>query len=622
MMQNMEQKNCYSINYWYFGFFFALLLLTCTSSILLKDNLSGSRLFFWFYAVGQAAFEVLFLAYLGVWIDRFCGRVGFGIFIGFTFFLLFFHGIDFLMDRILDLSAWSALFVFVFGESFENFYYLLDASGVPFWAWGFFFLLLAILPVLGIFIYKGTLWVSKKKPLMIPNEMFLQMLLCIPGALFLWDHSASKVIPPNAYTEFIKSLPWKRTFFQPETVQLSMKRPLRSPRTSHEFSALLSQVAEQPKKPNIIFLVAESLRGDFVEQNTAPNLTHFKEENIHATISLSSANATHISWFSTFHSEFPFYWKQLQSQNWKLGSPALALFKKLGYKIRVYSSSELHYYGMETLLFGENDHLVDSIQKFPHSSIEPYQSDRICCETLGRDLLNPELQNGQFMIVFLDGTHFNYSWPREQTKFIPFSTELAYFNTFYTKIKIEHICNRYRNAISYLDGLFGKLVPLFPKDALVAFMGDHGEEFFDHGHLFHLSHLVKAQTEIPIYLKIPGIQKTVKQMSQIDILPTLLDGAFGMQSKLLQGESILREKKWPFFVTARFNGGQSPIEFFLHNNMNKLSLQFNNEMIFENTDLRILSLKDANDEPHRFDIQTIESWVRDQFGPALERLFP
>ena len=105
-----------------------------------------------------------------------------------------------------------------------------------------------------------------------------------------------------------------------------------------------------------------------------------------------------------------------------MGSPPLKLLKKWGYQVRVYSSAQLNYYGMETLLFGKGAHLVDSYQTFPHvPPLEAADSDAQAIAKLQSDMeKNPSLQEGQVFIIFWDATHFNYSWPKNWSpKFEP-----------------------------------------------------------------------------------------------------------------------------------------------------------------------------------------------------------
>jgi membrane-anchored protein YejM (alkaline phosphatase superfamily) len=240
-----------------------------------------------------------------------------------------------------------------------------------------------------------------------------------------------------------------------------------------------------------------------------------------------------------------------------------------------------------------------------------------------KDLEDPNLQEGQFIIVFWDGTHFDYSWPKtEAPRFVPFANEFAYFKTFHSQTNIELIRNRYRNAVHYMDSLFGSFLQKTPEDAIIAFTGDHGEEFFDHGHLFHCSHLADAQTCVPIYLKIGKKKETLPIGAHIDIMPTLLDASLGISAPFLEGESLQKPRKWPFTAIARFNASHSPYEFCLHNGVNKLTLQFNNRKnIFDCSDLKIMRISTANDASLRENKVAIEEWVHTEFGPALERLF-
>jgi len=612
------------VNYLYFTIFFCLLLFISICSMVLKENLVGSRFFFLFYAIGQAVMETLLLVFAGWVIRRFCGRFPFWLFIGATFVGGVMHVIDFLVGRVLDLSIFNTI-SFVFDESFSNFLYLLEASGVPLWQWALFFGLLAALPLLGIAIYKGTDWLTRNRPLELRREFFMQAFVCIPVALLFWDFSASRMIHPDAYTTFKNSLPWKQTFFHPKSVQL-LSGKLIPPKSEQEIAFAIENYEPVRKdKPSIFLFVTESLRQDFITEEVAPNLSRFREENIHAERSFSNANCTQVSWFSIFHSQFPFFWNKTKQAGWKLGSPALALFKQLGYKIRVYTSAELGYYAMNQLIFGENQYLADSFQCFEHKTPKSAcYADKQAVAAMKQDLAeNPDLSKNNLFVIFFDSTHFDYSWPKEnQPKFSPLGSEISYFKAYQSDKNIELIKNRYRNAIHYVDSLFGSFLSFVPPDAMIVFTGDHGEEFFDHGHLFHNSHLSRSQTSIPIYMKIKGRQEKLPMLSQMDIMPTLLDGAYGLTSPILQGESALRERQWPYVAIARFNASRCPYEWCLHDGQSKILLQFTNRKnITESKTMRLLSIRSYEDKSFMKYKDDVQGWVRDHFDPAFDRLF-
>ncbi|HSX11445.1 MAG TPA: sulfatase-like hydrolase/transferase [Chlamydiales bacterium] len=616
------------INYLYFGGLFLSLVFIAAASIFTKENLSGSQFFFFLYALGQVVLEVALFVFLSLLIRNYLGKICLALFIGATFFALFLHSLDFMMDRILDLSAFESLKIFVLEENLENFFYLLDASGLPLWAWLTFFAVLGALPFLGFALYHFSDKFAKKRPFSVRHAHFLQAFICIPCALVFWDFSASKMIHPDAYTAFIKSLPWKFTFMPPQNVLLTLPGPVQEPRSEQLIAEEIEQSTFTPaKKPNIYLFVIESLREDCITADVAPHLHQFKNDYTHFDIALSGANASQISWFSIFHSQFPYCWNHSQ-KHMKMGSPPLNLLKKWGYQIHLYSSAQLGYYGMDTLLFGKEQALLTTHQAFHHTApLSAADSDAAALAKLQEDLANPALQEGQVFIIFWDCTHFNYCWPKNWTpKFTPFAADLAYFKPFQSKRAITHIKNRYLNSIHYMDSLFGHFFAHLPnrEDSIVVVMGDHGEEFFDHGHLFHNSHLTHEQIHIPLYFKFGKQEKAIASRSlasQIDIFPSIIDYLGGPSASFLQGNSLFQEARWPYVVTARFNAGLAPYEFSIHNGKNKMIAQFlNRENIFASKQLHILSLRTC-DEKSIHEIGDVDAYIESEFGPALSRLF-
>ncbi|PIS01989.1 MAG: hypothetical protein COT85_07555 [Chlamydiae bacterium CG10_big_fil_rev_8_21_14_0_10_42_34] len=623
----MDQKKS-PINYIYFLGLFGFLILLMTSSIFTKENLGGSQVFFLLYAAGQILLEVTLFIFISLVIRKYLNTFCYATFIGITFFALLIHTFDFLMDRILDLSAFEALRIFVFAENLENFIYLLDASGIPLWGWFVVFGLIGSVPFIGYLLYKATNQICLKKPLHIRHTHLLQVFICVPVALLLWDFSASKIVHPDGYTAFIQSLPWKFTFMQPQNVIISLPGSMRPPQDEKAIAKAIQQdQTVLNKKPNIYLFVVESLREDAITEEIAPNLHTFKNENIHFDTALSNGNATHISWFSIFHSQYPYHWENFQ-KNWKMGSPALALLKKWGYQIHLYSSAQLGYYGMERLMFGNELQLLDTRHTFHHAApLNAADSDAQTLVKLQKELReNSDYAQGQVFIIFWDCTHFDYSWPKKWApKFTPFAQESAYFKAFQSKKTIQQIKNRYHNAVNYMDSLFGKFLNNLPNkdEAIVLFTGDHGEEFFEHGHLFHNSHLTKEQTNVPLYLKLNRSIPKQALASQMDLFPTLIEHLSNHPAPFLEGNSLIQKTKNPFVVTARFNAGQTPYEFSIHSEKNKLIAQFmNRKSITESTELQIRSLRTLNDEFISEFEDSADAWVQKEFGPALNDLFP
>jgi len=629
LFPNSDQDPPVWINYFYFGLLFSILILLSISGVMVREDLGGSQIFFLLYSIGEAMLEVMLFIFLGWLIRRYLQKIWFNIYIGFTFICFILHLIDFMLDRILNFTLWETI-EFVFDESFENFIHMLAASGLPLWMWMGFFALLATIPALGIAIYRLTEWLTNRKPLGVRLGMLLQTFFCIPVALFLWDFSASRVLHHETHLSFIKSLPWKITFLHPRIPILHLSHPLVQPKSPKQIEQAIGRFSYPVKKrPNIYLFIAESLRDDVICSQIAPCLSKFRDESIHGELGLSNANATPISWFSIFHSTFPCYWN-VKNPKTKMGSPALQLLRKLGYEIHVYTSADLLYYGMNELLFGKNEYLT-SVKYFPHSSPkEAWESDEETIKAFACDLADhSNYREGQCFIFFWDSTHFDYSWPKNKPPlFSPVASSMNYFQAYHSKENIESIKNSYKNAVHYLDTLFEHFLSIVPdrEQSLICFVGDHGEEFFEHGHLFHLSQLSDVQIQVPIFFQLPRKPDSVPPLiTQMDIFPTLIDAIAenGSTSEILDGQSLYLKNRWPYVVIARYNASRTPCEYCIHNGKHKLITRFaNHRDIFHSKFLKILSLRTCQDRVFEECKKDLEGFIRSEFGSALERLFP
>lgn len=112
---------------------------------------------------------------------------------------------------------------------------------------------------------------------------------------------------------------------------------------------------------------------------------------------------------------------------------------------------------------------------------------------------------------------------------------------------LEHIIALYDGEIRWtdwhIDRLFTKLEDLgLMSDMIVILVGDHGEEFFEHGLKGHRSTLYNEVIHVPLILRGPGVPPSTvfdSPVSTTDILPTVL-AVLGLASPTpVDGESLI-----------------------------------------------------------------------------------
>ncbi len=557
------------INALFFAFFFVLLL---AMSLFLSFSWSAP-LFFSLHAIGQSILEAATLFLLASWLKKWAPSWLFYLFIGGCFSLLIIHFIDFTMLRLMDDSI-SYAFRYFFFSGFHHLFVAIQALNLNAKMLALFILAFFIPPVLGIVFYKIS---EKKMSLNISPWKLALFLLTTAGALYTLDLFARPFLEPMAYMRYQKALPLGTTFLSPLPRRLKLERPIA--KNSEHKELLESLKRNSPDLPNIYLFVVETLRKDFVSDDTAPHLSRFAKENISFEESYANASSTHLSWFAIFHAKFPYHWTEM-NRFCNRGSSALQMLKKLGYKIRIYSSADLALFGIDSLLLGKNRYLADETQEWSKELfLQPCERDACVFRSFFQDLEKPGTKEGNLFIFFLDSTHSEYSIPKDfPAKFGPITEKIDYLTL--TSSSLEKVKNRYKNAIFYVDSLFGiyrqKLQDKgLYENSIIAITGDHGEEFFEEGAIFHGTHLNDYQLSVPLYFRFPEKRKASTKATHLDIFPSILHYLTGIEKfdGLFDGESIFDQNRWPYHLAVLQNGASAPSEFLIQNKEHKLRVK-------------------------------------------------
>ncbi len=114
----------------------------------------------------------------------------------------------------------------------------------------------------------------------------------------------------------------------------------------------------------------------------------------------------------------------------------------------------------------------------------------------------------------------------------------------------EHMISQYDGALAYLDAQLGRLLGHLEKlgiydNTLVVITADHGEAFGEHSFLGHLQSLRQHQIWIPLLVRYPGQRagrRVERRVSQVDLLPTVLEALDIDAPADLDGQSLLRSE--------------------------------------------------------------------------------
>lgn len=618
------------VNYLYFlVFLLVLLFLTFSHFLRASEPHWGTHLFFLIYALGQALLEVLCFMLLGLALHRRAPLWTYKAYAGLLFAFLLAHFANFTMIRLLDVSL-SYFFKFFFGCGIDHFRVAFQAMNMNSTMVGLIIGSILFVPIAGVVLYWITHKVSLKKPLHLTLNQTLGCAGGIALLLLLLDIVAKPYLTCDVHNKYSKTLPLGLTFLSPTPHCIPLPSTILPPREEKEISLYLREHSfALKKKPNIYLFVIETLRKDFIDKTIAPNIHRFQSQAICPAVTYSNANSTHLSWFSIFHSIFPFQWTYARDY-WKQGSAPLQILKKLGYRIHVYASADLSYFNMDQVIFGKNRRLADSIKEYSSLRIEPCERDALAMKELLNDMEHES--EGTIFLVFLDSTHSEYSSPASFQPFQPAAASIDYLAISSSTRDLELLKNRYRNAIHWIDHLLGHFFDHLEErnqfeSSIIALTGDHGEEFFEEGALFHGTHLNHWQTSVPLVYKFPDhLPKQIPSLStHLDIFPTLLHVLTGQSewATLMDGQSLFLNNRWPYALSVQHNGTDVPYEFSLSNGQSRLQARFlNPPLIHTIPGIELIALETPKGREQILQDDCIGTYFPEALSPLLMREMP
>lgn len=602
-IKSLLKPRVLQFNYiFFFSLYIILLCLNFLHHLSIPSGTFFEKIYFLLHSFGQTSLIFSALLAMSLFVKKYLTKPVYLLYIAAVCLFFAFLVSELVLVKIMDISLAEGLDV-VFSADIANFIELIYLTDIGVFTWVLFFLGLVILPLFGVLFYRMCDKLSRKISRSCSLKLITYPLFAIPLGLFSLDFLVSKSMPSDVYAMHKKALPFNATFFEQSASQILVKK---SDHFNQHSKGLFEKIkgidVYAESKPNLYFFVVETLRDDFLKQDIASNILKFKKDTLFPEKGVASANGTHLAWFSLFNAHEATSWSYQTGQLNDHGSLCLSLLKKMGYQIHTLSAAELSYFGMKKSIFGKNQKLSDSFFHLYHGgNVNAELSDIAVMDQLGQFLEKKENQKNQAFIVFLDSTHFNYSWPSSLDVPYPNMPEVSLKNYLTSSQEdIEHLKGRYRNAIYFIDKIFGEFITSLKNkglydEAVIALTGDHGEEFFEEGKLFHASHLSKFQLNVPIFLKLGTyrIKNRPSIAAHVDMFPTLFHYLFCTTEfdEYFDGKSLLGANKPKMALSARFQGGRSPDEFVLTDGKNRLHCSLKKSYLYRSEVLTLLWLE-------------------------------
>lgn len=160
---------------------------------------------------------------------------------------------------------------------------------------------------------------------------------------------------------------------------------------------------------------------------------------------------------------------------------------------------------------------------------------------------------------------------------------------------------RYRSEFRRVDDELSKVIERLRDDGrldstVVVITGDHGEEFRDHGGLYHGTTLYEELIHVPLYWWIPGVRGRVIEVpvSLIDLAPTVVDD-FGLDvDRRFHGRSLgplMAGRPWIGHPVFAYNSS------YTRENHQQYALILGRLKLIEDEKRQTLELYDLVDDP-------------------------
>lgn len=273
------------------------------------------------------------------------------------------------------------------------------------------------------------------------------------------------------------------------------------------------------RRPDVVVALVESLRADFFDAQTMPHAWQRAQAGTIFENHVAAASSTTYTLFGLL------YGMEARKMDAVVGSgrPPL-LFRALranGYQVRVLAASSVDWMGLKDSVFAQ---LGDDLET-SFTGVTGGDRDEALLERARARVVQARTDQPLFLLLFFDGTHFNYSYRPRADRFHPAWNGAESIKA--TRAPGELVKNRARNSALEVDWKLDEILQLVEaqrgRRPLLFVTGDHAEEFKERGRLGHGSGVNREQVHVPMAVVGDGVPAGRHQgaTGHADFVPTL-----------------------------------------------------------------------------------------------------
>lgn len=294
--------------------------------------------------------------------------------------------------------------------------------------------------------------------------------------------------------------------------------------------------AEQ--RPNVVFIVVDSLRFDMLTENVMPETWKLSEKSHRYDDHYSLANSTRFGLFNLMYGLPGNYWHSMLSA--QTGSVLFDLLIEKNYQLYIHGAAPLYSPEFDRTIFSR---VKQHINNAP-TNTAAFKKDQHITQAFLKQIEAHDNNEAFLGFLFYDSPH-SYSYPSSwKEKFQPSWEKINYLEL-NNDFNPEAFFNRYKNSVAFTDSLIGKVIDGLNKkqlldNTIVIFTSDHGQEFNESKQNFwgHNGNFSKYQTQVPLVMYWPeshplnGARTSQERTASTDILPSLLVEAFACSNPI------------------------------------------------------------------------------------------